>query len=81
MTELARRSPNNIAVLSTLAHVRLNRQNWSGAQEIADTIRRIGNDQVLADQILAAALSGQKRYDESVSVLEKAYAANPGAVR
>ena len=78
LTELARRTPNNVGVLSTLADVRLNRQNWSGAQEIADTIRRIGNDESLADQILAATLSGQKRYDESVRVLEKAYAANPG---
>ena len=43
LTQLARRWPNNVAVLSTLADVRLARQNWIGAQEIAETIRRIGN--------------------------------------
>ena len=80
LTELARRSPNNIAVLSTLAQVRLARQNWIGAQEIADSIRRIGNDRGVADEVLAAALSGQKKYNESIDILEKAYAAAPGDV-
>jgi tetratricopeptide (TPR) repeat protein len=80
LTELASRSPNNIAVLSTLAEVRLAKQNWIATQEIADTIRRVGNDG-LADQILAAALIGQNKYNEGVTVLEKAYAAAPGATQ
>jgi tetratricopeptide (TPR) repeat protein len=80
LTGLASRSPNNVAVLSTLAEVRLARQNWIGTQEVADTIRRVGND-ALADQILAAALIGQNKYNEGVSVLEKAYAAAPGATQ
>jgi len=77
LTALAKRSPNNIGVLATWANVRLALQNWTGAQEIADVIRRDGNDGGLADQVLAAALSGQKKYDESISVLEKAYEVNP----
>ena len=36
LTELASRWPNNIAILSTLAQVRLARQNWIGAQTVAD---------------------------------------------
>ena len=56
LTELASRWPNNIAILSTLAQVRLARQNWIGAQEVAETIRRIGNPR-FADQILGVALS------------------------
>jgi tetratricopeptide (TPR) repeat protein len=80
LAKLAERSPNNIAVLSAWAQLRLARQNWIGAQEIADAIRRIGNDNGLADEILVQALNGQKKYDESISILEKAYAANPGAV-
>ena len=39
-------------VLSALAQVRLARKNWSGAQEIAESIRRIDNSGGLADQIL-----------------------------
>ena len=80
LVELSKRSPNNLAVLSTLAQVRLARQEWIGAQEIADTIRRIGNDNGAADQILAAVFSGQKKYSESINVLEKAYVADPDDV-
>jgi len=79
LDEISRRSPNNIVVLSTLAQAQLSRQNWTGAQEIADTIRRGGNSGV-ADEILAAALSGQKKYKESIGILENLYAAAPGAL-
>ena len=81
LTELATRSPNSIEVLSALAEVRLTRENWAGAQEVADTIRRIGDNRGIADQILGAALVQRKKYDESITVLEGAYAATPGAMQ
>jgi tetratricopeptide (TPR) repeat protein len=81
LTELAQRSPNNVAVLTTLADVRLARQNWIGAQEIGDTIRRIGDTRGITDQILAAALSGQGKYDDSIKILEGLQAAAPTAVQ
>jgi tetratricopeptide (TPR) repeat protein len=81
VTELASRSPNNIELLSTLAQLRLARGNFVGAQEVAEAIRRSGNDRGLADQILGAALSGRSKYDESIGVLENAYAAAPSAVQ
>ena len=43
LTQLAQRWPNNVAVLSALADVRLARQNWIGAQQIAEKIRQIGD--------------------------------------
>jgi tetratricopeptide (TPR) repeat protein len=81
LIEFANRWPTNIAVLSALAQVRLTRQNWVGAQEVADAIRRIGDDRGLADQITGAALSGRSRYDESIAALQNAYATAPGAVQ
>ena len=81
LTQLARRWPNNVAVLSTLADVRLARQNWIGAQEIAETIRRIGNVGGLGDQIQAAALSGQGKYGDSIRILEGLQTAAPAAVQ
>jgi tetratricopeptide (TPR) repeat protein len=66
--------------LSTLAEVRLGRQNWSGAEKVAEAIRKIGdNNQGLADQILGVALSGRAKLDESIQALQSAYAANAGA--
>jgi tetratricopeptide (TPR) repeat protein len=78
---LANRWPQNLQVLSTLAQVKLQRQDWTGAQEIADTIKRIGNveDTGIADQIRGAALVGQNKFNESIDVLQSAYAAVPSA--
>jgi tetratricopeptide (TPR) repeat protein len=81
LTELATRWPGNLNVLSTLADVRLRRQNWIGAQEIAEKMKQIGDDRGLADQIAGAAFSGSGRYVDSIKALESAYAAAPAAVQ
>jgi predicted Zn-dependent protease len=81
LTQLTRRWPNNVVVLSTLADIRLARQNWIGAQEIAETIRRIGNTGGVGDQIQAAALSGQGKYGDSIRILEGLQGAAPAAVQ
>jgi tetratricopeptide (TPR) repeat protein len=79
LVELNKHRPNNIQVLSALAQVRLARQNWGGAQEIAESIRRIGNDGGAADQILGAALIGRNKYDEAIAAFQNAYKAAPTA--
>jgi cellulose synthase operon protein C len=81
LVEMASRSPGNVAVLSTLADVRLTRQNWAGAQELAEAIRKAGDQRGIADQVLGAALSAQKKYDEGISVLQSAYESSPGDVQ
>lgn len=82
LTELVGRSPNNVRVLTALAEVRLGRQNWVGAQEVAEAIRRIGDkNHGLADQILGVALSGRNKLDESIQALQSAYAADSGTVQ
>lgn len=81
LVELARRTPNDTSVLATLADVRLARKNWAGAQDVAETMRRIGETRGLSDQILAAALSGRGKYDDSIKILEGVQAAAPAAVQ
>ena len=81
LIELASRQPSNVRVLAALASIRLARQNWAGAQEIAESIRRISNDNALSNQILAASLSGRSRYDESIGLLQSAYAAAPNSLQ
>src|SRR6185369_15733300 len=78
---LNNRRPNDIQVLSTLAQVRLARQNWIGAQEIAESIRRIGNNGATADQILGTALIGRNKYDEAIAAFQNAYNADPTAAQ
>lgn len=81
LVDLLNHAPRNVRVLTSLAQTRLARQDWSGAQEIADRLRKVSDNQGAADQILAAALSGQQKYDESVGILQNAYAALPGSPR
>ena len=81
LTDLARRWPNNIAVLSALADVRLSRKNWAGAQEIAANMQRIGDTRALGDQIQAAALSGEGKYGDSAKILEGLLTTAPGAAQ
>jgi cellulose synthase operon protein C len=80
LTELAKRWPNDIQVLATLAESKLSRQDWAGAQEIAQTIKRIDDPGDIADQILGAALSGEHKYDASIATFQNAVAADASAV-
>jgi tetratricopeptide (TPR) repeat protein len=79
LTDLASRWPQNLQILSSLGQVKLQRQDWVGAQEIADSIRHLGNDSGIADRIRGAALAGQNKFNESISVLQSAYDASPSA--
>ena len=81
LTELANRWPNNVQVLSALAEAKLSRQDWAGAQQIAEAIKRIGNTDVVSDQILGAALSGEHKYDASIAAFQNAVAAAPSAAQ
>lgn len=83
LNDLASRNQNNVAVLSALAQVKLARQDWIGAHAIADAIHKLGDksDITIADQINGAAFVGQKKFSDSLAVLQNAYDTNPGAVQ
>jgi tetratricopeptide (TPR) repeat protein len=81
LVELASHSPQNIQILSALAQVKLARQDFAGAQQVADSLRNAGGGKDVADQLLGEALLGQKKYDASIGVLQEAYSASPDAVR
>jgi tetratricopeptide (TPR) repeat protein len=81
LTELASRWPNDIKVLSALAEMKLARNDWSGAQEIAERMKGNDNTNSTADQILGAALSGEHKYDASIAAFQNAVAADPSAAQ
>jgi cellulose synthase operon protein C len=78
---LNNRRPINIQILSMLAQVKLARQNWVGAQETAQTIRKVGNNAATADQILGMSLIGRGKYDEAITAFQNAYNAAPTAAQ
>jgi len=81
LIQLANRNPKNVAVLSSLAESKLARQDWAAAQEIGETIRKMGDHSGVADEILGASLGGQHKYDQSIAAFQDAVAAAPSAVQ
>ena len=81
LTELSKRSPKNLNILTALAQVELGRGDWAGAQEVSQSIRNIGAGEILADQVLGAALLGQRKYDESIAIFQSAVNRSPSAVQ
>ena len=81
LAELSKRSPKNLDVLSALAQVELGRGDWASAQAAAESIRSTDAGRDIADQVLGAALLGQRKYDESVAVFQSAVNASPSAVQ
>ncbi len=81
LNEVLAQNPRDTQLLTALAQIRLARQNWSGVLAVADKISKIGENRALTDQILASALAGQNRVDESIIALEDAHSAAPDAVQ
>ena len=81
IVELAGRAPRDVRVLAALARVKLARQDWAGAQQVAESLQRVSKNTSIADRISAAALAGKGQYDLSISLLEDAYSASPNAVQ
>jgi tetratricopeptide (TPR) repeat protein len=79
LTDLATRWPKNVQVLSALAQIRLARQEWSGAQAVAEAIKKLGTNPTVADELLGVALAGQHKFDESIAALKDGYLAAPTA--
>jgi predicted Zn-dependent protease len=67
--------------LTSLAQVKLGRQNWPAAMTIAQTIASNKDGRVIADEIKAIALAGQQRFAESIVALEDAHKAQPEAIQ
>ncbi len=81
LDEILSRKPGNLSALTSLAQVKLQRQDWLGAEEISETIRKTGGDKNISDQILGAALGGQQKFDASIKVLQEAYEQTSNAVQ
>ena len=81
LSELANRQPNSVPVLAGLAQMKLQHQDWAGAEDVAQQIKRIGANEAVADEILGAALNGEHKYDASIAAFQSAVSAAPSAAR
>lgn len=81
LSESLSRVPNSADVLSALGRVRLRQQDWIGAQDAAEALRKLGDRSGASGQILGTALLGQQKFDQSIETLKGAFSSTPGAVR
>jgi predicted Zn-dependent protease len=71
------RSPNNVAALQAMAQIRLNRQDWLGAQQIAERLRSLQGGGTVSQQIEGSVLQAQEKLGASNEVFQQLYAQNP----
>jgi cellulose synthase operon protein C len=79
LTNLLEFAPNNIEVKTMMADMKLRRQDWKGAQDLAQSIQQSPGNVALSSQITAAALAGQNKLDDSIQVLLNANREAPDA--
>lgn len=79
LAEAARRNPSNREVLGALAEVRLRLKDWVGAEQVAQALRAIEDGAETADRVMAAALTGQERFSESIALLRDMSSADAGS--
>ena len=79
LSESVARFPRDVNVLAALAEAKLNRKDWSGALQLADAIKKVGDRSGRAEQIRGYALAGEAKLSESVEALNKSMRAAPGA--
>jgi len=70
--------PQNDRLLASLASLRLQLEDWEGAETIAEQLRGIDGADIRSDRILAASFYGQRRFDETIDIL-KSQMDMPGA--
>jgi cellulose synthase operon protein C len=59
-------------LIATLAELRLNKKNWSGAQEAAAMLLKVNPKSEVAQRVVAAIQLGQKNFDQSIETLKQA---------
>jgi len=78
-----RARPNEVATLAVLAELYIRREDWSRAQQVEATLRRIGSEPAIAtaDQVRVALLNQQERSDEAISFLQQQFEDSDGDTR
>lgn len=81
LTDAVGRHPNDRRLLTTLARLRLDKQDWSGAEQAAQVLKKLGASSGVTSQILGAAQLGQQKFDQSVETFKSVFVQSQGAVR
>ncbi len=81
LTDAVGRHSNDRRLLTSLARLRLNKQDWAGAEQISQILKKLGDQGGVSDQILGAAQLGQQKFDQSAETFKTVFAQSQGAGR
>jgi len=65
--------PNSLPLLRSLAQIRLVRQDWMGAQQVADAITQMEGGENISAEISGMVSAGQSDFDQSISAFRDVY--------
>ena len=69
-----------VSILRALAQVQLAQNDWHGAQDVTERLKKIDGNKTGINKILGQVLEGQGRFDESIAYFQSAYKASPSAL-
>lgn len=81
LEDLLAKTPGNLSALKLLAQSKLALGDAAGAQAVAEEIRRTGDKEHVADQIMGVVLANQKNYEGSIAAFKRAYETAPGEMQ
>ncbi|WP_161974001.1 tetratricopeptide repeat protein [Hwanghaeella grinnelliae] len=73
--------PNNVTAHRALAQIRINLRDWAGAEQVAERLRELQDEDSVINRIKGIALQGQQKFDQSVRAFEQSQQAAPDAFR
>lgn len=79
--DVLRVSPDNVPAMKMLAQARINKGDWAGAQAVADELRKHGDRERNAEQVIGAMHVARKNYAESITAFRRAFDAAPAEVQ
>jgi cellulose synthase operon protein C len=81
LSEVVSRYPSRNDAITLLANIKLQKQDWKGAEELARMIQANKGDAGLSNQIMGASMVGQQRFDDAISFYQNSVATAPNDVQ
>ncbi|MEM9144759.1 MAG: tetratricopeptide repeat protein [Pseudomonadota bacterium] len=72
VAEALSRRPGTIQLIDALARIKLQNRDFAGVETIALGLQAQPDTAEVGDRLMAAALAGQERYEETIGILEQA---------
>lgn len=81
LSRVVQAEPNNVTAYRALAQIRINLRDWAGAEQVAEQLRALQDEDSVVSRIKGIALQGQQKFDQSIRAFEESQKYAPDAFR